>query len=78
MEIKDQGIKELLENGANLIIYDNHPVEMLKSFVAIKNRKHITIIARSKGVEDLKKVISSSNGNLTFQLDNSIGYQPED
>ncbi len=74
MKFTSQGIKELLDSGSDLIFYDNHPVEELKYLVevALENKRHITIIARTKGVQDLKKVISSADGNLTIQLDHSI------
>jgi len=70
VKITTQGIKELLDSGVNLIINDSHTLEELQYMVKIatENEKNITIIAKKKGLEDLKKIASAAKNNLTIHL----------
>ena len=59
-------IKELLDKGASLIIDDDLTVKELQELAQVaskynedencKFKRHITIIVRNKGLEDLKKI----------------------
>ena len=73
-------IKELLDKGASLIIDDELTVEELQKLAQIakkynenenennKFKRHITIIARNKGIEDLKKIALAGNGCVTIDV----------
>lgn len=69
MAFSKQGLKELLDNQANLIIYDNYPLEDLifLAKLAGKKEKHLTIRVLEKGLEDLKKVSRAGKGYVTIQ-----------
>ena len=69
MTFSKQGLKELIDNQANLIIYDNYPLEDLISLAkhSHKKEKLLTIRVLEKGLEDLKKVAKAGNGNVTIQ-----------
>lgn len=75
MKFKKQSIKELLDKGANLIIDDELTVKELQELAQIaatmdkdKDKRHITIIARNKGLEDLKRIVSAGNGCVTIDV----------
>ena len=71
-------IKELLDKGASSIIDDELSVEELQKLAQIANKynedekskfkRHITIIARNKGIEDLKKIAAEGKGCVTIDV----------
>jgi hypothetical protein len=69
MAFSKQGLKEMLDNQANLIIYDNYPLEDLIFLAkyAIKTDRYITIRVLGKGLEELKKVLRAGGGRITIQ-----------
>jgi hypothetical protein len=70
MKFDKQNFKELLDNGANLVMDDNIPVEYLQFLAqfAFMKRRQITIIAREKGLEDLKRIASDRKGYVTIDI----------
>ncbi len=76
MAFSKQGLKEFLDNQANLIIYDNYLLEDLifLAKLAGKNEKHLTIRVLEKGLEDLKKVSRAGKGYVTIQC--RLPYNP--
>ena len=69
MIFSKQGLKELMDHGANQIIYDNYPVEDLQFLAnhAKTSKRQLTIRVLEKGLEDLKKISSSGEGWITIQ-----------
>ena len=71
-------IKELLDKGASLIIDDELSVKELQELARIareynedkdcKFKRHITIQARNKGLEDLKRIAAEGNGCITIDI----------
>jgi hypothetical protein len=70
LKFDKQNFKELLDNGANLVMDDNIPVEDLRFLAqsAFKGKRQITIIARDKGLEDLKRIASDGKGCVTIDI----------
>ena len=71
MKFTKQGLKELLDNKANLIINDDLSIEELKSLAQQAGKKELQLTIRSHGkdLEDLKKVASAGGGFVTIQVD---------
>ena len=71
MKFSKQGLKELLDKQANLIINDNLSIEELKFLAkyACDKKLQLTIRAHEKSLEDLKKVVSFGKGYITIQVD---------
>ena len=70
MKFDKQNFKELLDNGANLIIDDDKPYEELLDLakLAKNNKKHITIVVRNTKLEKLKSIASEGEGWVTFDI----------
>lgn len=71
MKFTKQGLKELLDNKANLIINDDLSIEELKFLAqqAQENKRQLTIRSHGKDLEDFKKVASAGGGYVTIQVD---------